>query len=119
MTLAEERELEVVKSGLTYVCADDHSEKPHWHTKYPWVEDLATLPNRSAVEATFLRTQRQLSREPEWKAAYAAQVHEMVERRAAMKLCKDALHAWTGPVWYISHLIAPNPPNSSETGLEQ
>ncbi|KAJ8285934.1 hypothetical protein GJAV_G00032640 [Gymnothorax javanicus] len=33
----------------------------------------------------------------------------MVERRAAMKLSKDVLHAWTGPVWYISHLIAPNP----------
>lgn len=110
MTLAEERELEVVKSGLTYVAADDHSERPHWHTKYPWVEDPATLPsNRSAVEATFLRTERQLAREPEWKAAYAAQVHEMVERRAAMKLTKDVLREWTGPVWYISHLIAPNP----------
>uniref|UniRef100_G3N9L1 Reverse transcriptase domain-containing protein n=1 Tax=Gasterosteus aculeatus TaxID=69293 RepID=G3N9L1_GASAC len=75
-----------------------------------WVEDPATLPsNRSAVEATFLRTERQLAREPEWKAAYAAQVHEMVERRAAMKLTKDVLREWTGPVWYISHLIAPNP----------
>uniref|UniRef100_G3NG64 Reverse transcriptase domain-containing protein n=2 Tax=Gasterosteus aculeatus TaxID=69293 RepID=G3NG64_GASAC len=61
------------------------------------------------VEATFLRTERQLAREPEWKAAYAAQVHEMVERRAAMKLTKDVLREWTGPVWYISHLIAPNP----------
>lgn len=110
MTLAEERELEVVKSGLTYVGADDHSEKPHWHAKYPWLEDPATLPsNRSAVEATFLRMERQLTREPEWKATYAAQVHEMVERRAAMKLSKDVLQAWTGPVWYISHLIVPNP----------
>ncbi|KAJ8278530.1 hypothetical protein GJAV_G00088610 [Gymnothorax javanicus] len=110
MTLAEERELEVVKSGLTYVAADDHSEAPHWHVKYPWVADPASLPsNRSAVEATFFRTERQLARELEWKAAYAAQVHEMVECRAAMKLSKDVLHAWTGPVWYISHLIAPNP----------
>lgn len=110
MTLAEERELEVVKNGLKYVAADDHSERPHWHAKYPWVEDTATLPNnRSAVEATFLRTEKQLAREPEWKAAYAAQVHEMVGRRAAMKLTKDVLREWTGPVWYISHLIAPNP----------
>lgn len=78
MTLAEERELEVVNSGLTYLGADDHSDKPHWHVKYPWIEDLATLPsNNSAVEATFLRTERQLAREPEWKAAYTAQVHEM------------------------------------------
>ena len=34
MTLTEEREREVVNSGLTYVAADDHSERPHWHTKY-------------------------------------------------------------------------------------
>ncbi|XP_047206287.1 uncharacterized protein LOC124858335 [Girardinichthys multiradiatus] len=110
ITLAEERELDVIKCGLTYVVADDHSEKPHWHAKYPWVEDPATLPsNRSAVEATFMRIERQLAKEPEWKAACAAQIHEMVERRAAMKLSKDILDIWTGPVWYISHLITPNP----------
>lgn len=110
MTLVEERELEVVKGGLTYVAADDHSESPHWHAKYPWVEDPATLPsNRSAVEATFMRTERRLAKEPEWKVAYAVQVNEMVDRRAAMKLSKDLVHAWMGPVWYISHLIAPNP----------
>ncbi len=51
MTLAEERELEVVRSGLTYALVDDHSERPHWHARYPWVEDPATLPNnRKAVE---------------------------------------------------------------------
>ncbi len=53
MTLAEERELEVVRSGLTYALVDDHSERPHWHARYPWVEDPATLPNnRKAVEST-------------------------------------------------------------------
>lgn len=26
-----------------------------------------------------------------------------------MKLSKDVLHAWTGSVWYIRPLIAPNP----------
>ena len=49
--------------------------------KYPWTEDPALLPNKKgAVEATFLRTERQLRREPEWKTAYTAQVYEMVER---------------------------------------
>ncbi len=106
MTLAEERELEVVRSGLTYALVDDHSERPHWHARYPWVEDPATLPNnRKAVEST----ERQLAKELEWKAAYAAQVHDMVNCRAAMKLSKKALLTWSGPVWYISHLIAPNP----------
>ncbi|KAI7792395.1 gag-pol fusion polyprotein [Triplophysa rosa] len=110
MTLAEERELEVVRSCLTYAVSDDHNERPHWHARYPLIEDLATLPNnRKAVESTFLRTERQLAKELEWKATYAAQVHDMVNRRAAMKLSKEALLTWSGPVWYISHLIAPNP----------
>lgn len=110
MTISEERELEQIKSGLTYVSGDRHSEKPYWHAKYPWVEDQATLPNnRRAVEATFLRTEKQLAKEPKWKASYKAQVLEMVERNAAVKLSKEELASWSGSVWYISHLIAPNP----------
>lgn len=109
MSLAEERELEMVRSDLTYVNGDDHSRKPHWHAKYPWAEDPTSLPNRQAVEATFLRTEKQLAKEPEWKAAYASQVHEMVNRGAAVKLSKEVLEGWAGSVWYISHLIAPNP----------
>ncbi|XP_070408825.1 uncharacterized protein [Nothobranchius furzeri] len=110
ITLAEEREMEIVRNGLTYSSGDDHSPEPHWHATYPWLEDPATLPNnKKAVEATFLRTEKQLSKEPEWKAAYSAQVHEMVNYRAAVKLSKEVLQSWTGPVWYISHLIVPNP----------
>lgn len=110
MTLAEEKELEIIKEGLTYVREDGHVNSPHWDSKYPWTQDPATLPNnKSAVQATFLRTERQLEREPEWKIAYTAQVHEMVERRAAIKLTAEMKREWKGPVWYISHLVAPNP----------
>lgn len=110
LTLAEEREMEMVKDGLTYVNGDHHSPEPHWHAKYPWTEDPASLPNnKKAVEATFLRTEKQLAKEPEWKTAYTSQVHEMVNRKAAVKLSQEVLQSWTGPVWYISHLIAPNP----------
>lgn len=76
MTLAEEKELEIIKESLTYVEEDVHSNSPHWHSKYPWIEDPASLPNnRSGIEATFLRTEKQLKREPEWQVAYAAQIH--------------------------------------------
>lgn len=110
MTLAEERELEIVREGLTYVTEDNHSKEPHWHAKYPWLEDPASLPdNWSAVKATFLRMERQLAKEPEWKAAYSAQVQDMLDRGAAVKLSKDTIANWSGPVWYVSHLIAPNP----------
>ncbi len=29
MTLAEEKELEIIRNGLTYVKADSHSDRPH------------------------------------------------------------------------------------------
>ncbi|KAK5882651.1 hypothetical protein CesoFtcFv8_021213 [Champsocephalus esox] len=110
MTLAEERELEVVKDGLAYVRSDDHSREPHWHAKYPWLEVPASLPNnRGAVEATFLRTEKQLAKAPEWKSAYKAQVHDIIDRGAAIKLTKEKIVNWKGPVWFVSHLIAPNP----------
>lgn len=110
MTLSEERELEMIRQGLSYVKSDAHSREPHWDAKYPWIEDPSSLPNnRSAVEATFLRTEKRLKKEPEWRTAYSTQVHEMVERRAAKKLTRETIADWKGPVWYVSHLVAPNP----------
>ncbi|XP_073797048.1 uncharacterized protein [Danio rerio] len=110
MTLAEERELEIIREGLTYVEMDTHSTAPHWDTKYPWIQDPATLPyNRSGVEAAFLRTEKQLKKVPEWQDIYAAQVHDMLKRGAATKLTKQVIEEWKGPVWYVSHLVAPNP----------
>lgn len=65
MTLAEERGMELVRNGLTYVTGDHHSPDPHWHANYPWTEDPASLPNnKRAVEATFLSLEKQLAKEP-------------------------------------------------------
>lgn len=52
MTIAEERALEVLKEGLTYVTEDSHSRGPQWHTSY-------------GHQATFLTTEKQLSKEPQ------------------------------------------------------
>ncbi|XP_078789161.1 uncharacterized protein LOC144984490 [Oryzias latipes] len=110
MTLAEERELEIIKEGLTYVMEDSHVKSPHWHARYPWKEDPTILPNnKHTVELTFLKTEKQLDRDPMWKAAYTTQIHEMIERGAAIELTKKSKMNWTGPVWYVSHLVAPNP----------
>ncbi|RXN19173.1 gag-pol fusion poly [Labeo rohita] len=110
MSLAEERELEIVREGLTYVMEEKHGKEPHWHAKYPWIEDPVFLPNnKNAVEATFLRTEKQLAKDPEWKAAYSAQVKDMLDRRAAVKLSESEIANWDGFVWYVIHLIAPNP----------
>lgn len=110
MTLAEGKELKKIKEGLTYVTEDKHSMSPHWDAAYPWKVDPVLLPNNQrGVEATFLRTEKRLEKDPEWKTAYAAQVHEVVTRGAAVKLTKEEIDGWEGPVWYVSHLVVPNP----------
>lgn len=53
--------------------------------------------------------ENQLSREPDWKVTYATQIHEMVERGAAIQLTNEVIDKWNGPVWYVSNLVAPNP----------
>lgn len=114
MTLGEERELEKIKNCLSYVLADKHSVSPHWDAAYPWKVNPEILPdNRKAVEATFRKAEERLAKEPLWKAAYAEQIHEMVTRGAAVKFTRQQIKDWNGPVWYISHLVAPNPHSSS------
>lgn len=61
MTLVKERELEIIKEGLTYVSEDAH---------------ITLGCNMSILEATFLRTERQPTRELEWQVANATHVHE-------------------------------------------
>ncbi len=110
MSLADEKELEIIKAGLTFREKDAHSDQPHWDAKYPWKENPASLPNnRKAVEATFLRAEKRLMKDPLWKEAYMKQVHEMVGRGAAVKLTKEVMDSWNGAVWWVSHLTAPNP----------
>ncbi|KAJ8372872.1 hypothetical protein AAFF_G00276110 [Aldrovandia affinis] len=110
MTLVEEKELERIKEGLSYVASDHHIDAPHWDASYPWTEDPASLPNnREAVMATFLRTEKRLLKQPEWRTTYGEQVHEMVRRGAAVRLTPEEIQEWKGPVWYVSHLVAPNP----------
>lgn len=114
MTLGEERDLEKIKDCLSYVLTDKHSDAPHWDTAYPWRVNPAILPNnRQAVEAIFRKTEARLAKEPLWGAAYREQIHDMVARGAAVKFTKEQLKDWNGPVWYISHLVAPNPHSSS------
>lgn len=101
MTLAEEREFEIIKRGLAYKEDDAHTSTPHWDAKYPWTEDPASLPNnKRAVQACFLKMEKQLGKEPDWKVAYATQIHEMVQRGAAIKLTNEVMEKWEGPVWY-------------------
>ncbi|KAK3570693.1 hypothetical protein QTP86_025020 [Hemibagrus guttatus] len=91
-SLAEERELKIVRKGFTYVMEDNQSNEPHLHAKYPWIEDLASLTNnRGAFEATFLRMEKQLAKDPEWRAVYSSKVKDMLDRVAAVKLSESTI----------------------------
>lgn len=73
MTLAEEWKLQVVWEGLTYITSKHHSKEQHWDTRYPWLEDPASLPNnKKAVEATFFRTEKKFSKEPRMESCSSA-----------------------------------------------
>lgn len=110
MSLADEWELEIIKAGLTFREKDMHSDQSHWETKYPWQDDPASLPNNhKAVEATFRRTEKRLNQDPTWREAYTKQIHEMIERGAAVNLMEAGMEEWSGAVWWVSHLAAPNP----------
>lgn len=92
MTLAEEKEFEIIKGGLTYKEKYAHIPTPHWDAKYPWTEVPASLPNnKSFIQGCFLRMENPLSKDPEWKVTYATQIQEMVERGAAMKLTREVM----------------------------
>ena len=62
MSLADEKELGIIKASLT--------KQLHWDAKYPWKEDpVSLLNNRKAVEATFLKAEKRLMKDPMWKEA--------------------------------------------------
>lgn len=68
MSLTEKKKMKTVRNGLAYVNGYCPNPEPHWHAKYLWTKDLASLPNnRKAVEATFLRTEKQLAKDQEWR----------------------------------------------------
>ena len=116
MSLAEEKQMDIIHENLTFVEADEHSDQPHWDTSYPYCTDPATLPNnRSGAMGTFMNMEKRLEKESkEWRETYKGQVKDMVDRGAAVKLTEKQIADWQGPVWYISNLAAPNP-NSTTT----
>lgn len=57
----------------------------------------------------FLKDGKATEQRASWKVAYATQIHEMVERDTAIQLANKVMDKWNRPVWYVSHLMAPNP----------
>lgn len=111
MATSEERWQEITRKCLTYVKADAHNSKLHWDMKYPWIEDPVTLTNnRSGVEGTFLRTEKRFKKEPEWRVAFGAQIHEMVGRkRSSLKRLLPTgrgQYGMSATWWHQTHILS-------------
>lgn len=67
--------------------------------------------NRKVVQATIFRTGKQLAKEPEWKVAYAAQIYDTDDRRAAIIFIADGLLNWNGPIQNTHSMTTSVKPN--------
>ena len=106
-TIKEERELELIESGLI--------RKPtHWEAKYPWIKDPKTLADNYHVAHGMLKsTEKRLMRDKERAAVYQEQMEDMLNRGVASKLDPSEIAAYQGPVQYISHHEVINSKSSS------
>ena len=108
-SFTEEQELRMIRENLKF-----DTDNGCWRTAYPWTKDPHLLPDnyRSAL-ATLCNTEKKLKQDPMWAKIYTEQIYDMVDRQVARKLTPEEISAWTGPLFYISHLAVLNPKSQS------
>ena len=105
----EEQELKEIRENLLY-----DEENACWTTSYPWLVDPAQLPdNYRAALATLKSTEKRLKADPLWAEKYSMQILDMAERGVARQLTPEEMNAWTGPIFYLSHLAVENPKSTT------
>ncbi|XP_071136608.1 uncharacterized protein [Mytilus edulis] len=99
-TIAEERELNMIRKGLQY----DKDEK-RWTVTYPWIRESAELPNNiGAANHRLESTEKRLQRTGTIYAnAYNDQIKDMVNRNVARKLSDYEVRNYEGPIHYLPH----------------
>ena len=96
-TLQQERELSLIEEGL---CLQDDK----WTAKYPWIRHPKELPNNyTAAFAMLKSTERRLKKNANHMELYKQQIQDMLDRGVAMKILRDELQSYEGPVYYLSH----------------
>ena len=76
----------------------------HWETDYLWLKDPKLLQDNSkSVKYSLYATERRLEKDSMLKETYIAQWKDLIERGVAVKLSKEQLDSYEGPVYYLSH----------------
>lgn len=99
-TLKEERELQLIKEGLTL----DKDQK-RWTVSYPWIKSPYLLPNNYHYALARMRAvERRLSKKGhEYVQMYNAGLQDMIDRGAARALTNEELEIEHDYVYYLPH----------------
>ena len=92
----EQDELEMLEEGVQL-------ENGQLHVKYPFVRDPHCLPNNRAVVIKMAEKQEKRLVSSGHLAKYNQEFQKYLDRGAAVKLSKEDIRNWRGPVNYISH----------------
>ena len=99
MTIVEEKEYEMIKSGLSF-----NQATGKWLANYPCIVEPSCLPDSSRFAyATLMSTEKRLAKNPLYAETYQNQIRDMVERGVARQVSDKELQDYTGEKFYISH----------------
>ena len=99
MTIVEEKEYEMIKSGLSF-----NQAKGKWLASYPWIVEPSCLPDSSRFAyATLISLEKRLAKNPLYAETYRNQLKDMLERGVARQVSDKELQDYTGAKFYISH----------------
>ena len=99
MTLLEEKELQMIKSGLAF-----SEDKGRWLAKYPWIKDPGSLPeNKHVAYATLKSTETRLMKNKLHAETYKRQIDDMIDRKVAREVSEAELNKYQGQKFYLSH----------------
>ena len=98
MTLLEEKELDLIKSDLSF-----DAEAGRWMAKYPWIKEPSSLPdNKHVAVATLKSTERRLKKNPLHGEIYKRQMEDMLQRKVAREVSDEELNQYEGPKFYLT-----------------
>ena len=99
LSLKEYRELNVIKSKLSY---DEHAKV--WTASYPYLRDPIVLKdNYDMVFKILLKRENKLMKDEMLMEKYREQIEDFVNRGVIRKMTNEELENWTGPVRYVDH----------------
>ena len=92
----EQDELEMLRKGVTL-------ENGQLYVKYPFVRDPHCLPNNRAAVIKMAEKQEKRMIKSGHLAKYNQEFQKYLDRGAVVKLSKEEIQNWKGPINYISH----------------